>query len=86
MCRFASLISSPHPWQERSELWNLDVRLHTLQSRLNQTLTQAEVMKGASGPPPAAEANGACKALARLLADSNAGRVLRGTKVLREGI
>jgi len=57
LCRFASLISSPHPWQERSELWNLDVRLHTLQSRLNQTLTQAEVMKGASGPPPAAEAN-----------------------------
>ena len=51
------MISSPHPWQERSELWNLDVRLHTLQSRLNQTLTQAEVMKGASGPPPAAEAN-----------------------------
>ena len=51
------MISSPHPWQERSELWNLDVRLHTLQSRLNQTLTQAEVMKDASGPPPAAEAN-----------------------------
>ena len=44
-------------WQERSELWNLDVRLHTLQSHLNQTLTQAEVLKGASGPPPVANTN-----------------------------
>ena len=43
--------------KERSELWNLDVRLHTLQSRLNQTLSQAEVLKGASGPPPVANAN-----------------------------
>ena len=33
------------------------MRLHTLQSHLNQTLTQAEVLKGASGPPPVANTN-----------------------------
>ena len=32
--------------KERGELWNLDVRLHTLQTRLNQTL--------AAAPPPVA--------------------------------
>jgi len=36
--------------KERSELWNLDVRLHTLQSHLNQTLAQAEGLEGAGGP------------------------------------
>jgi len=42
--------------KERSELWNLDVRLHTLQSRLNQTLAQAQGVQAASNPPPVAGA------------------------------
>jgi chromosome segregation ATPase len=36
--------------KERSELWNLDVRLHTLQGSLNQTLARAEGLEGTGGP------------------------------------